>query len=65
MKKQLNKRIYFLVVSLLLTISSFAQEIPEEDDTRDVPIDNWIPFMVLLAIGLVYYYTTKRKTITE
>lgn len=64
MKKQFKQNIYFLVVSLLLTISSFAQENPN-DDVKDVPIDNWIPFMVVLAIGLVFYYTSKRKTITE
>ena len=72
MKKQFKQNIYFLIVSIFFTITSFAADgdpdaLPESfpGDTTDVPIDNWIPFMVVLAIGLVFYYTSKRKTITE
>lgn len=67
MKKQFKQKIYFLVVSLLLTISSYAED-PFNDDVIDpapVPIDNWIPFIVIIAIGLVFYYTSKRKASTN
>lgn len=69
MKKQFKQKMCFLIFSLLLTISSFAQEEGggDVDDlgTPATPIDNWIPIMIVIGIALVYYYTTKRKASTN
>ena len=57
--------VFFFVMPLLVK----ADDLDDGNGNGDVgdnpaaPIDNWIPFMILIAIALVFYYTSKRKAI--
>lgn len=66
-----------IVFSLLLTLGTFSSVLAEEgDDFSDpgfgfdndpgaAPINDWLPFLLLVGIALAFYYIHKRKTITN
>ena len=76
MKKHFSRIVVILYVSLLnfSIFRLYADDIPIDDDPSfpfqgdagqppQTPIDGWVPFMLLIAIGLVFYYTHKKKEV--
>ena len=71
MKKHISNLITTVYIFLfsLCTASLCAQEFdpgfPIGNDpgepAPETPIDGWVPFMLLVAIGLVFYYNYKNK----
>ena len=73
MKKHIHKIVTTVYIFLftLSTTGLYAQEFdpgfpigndPGEEPPQ-TPIDGWVPFMLVIAIGLVFYYTYKRKKV--
>ncbi|MEY4836126.1 MAG: hypothetical protein RI980_2246 [Bacteroidota bacterium] len=55
-----HKLICFLFMFLFDTINLFGQ--PDfDDDVEDVPINNYIPIIIILAIVIVYLFSKKKK----
>lgn len=58
-----------LVIFCLNSLTIFAQEATDfNDNVEDVPqapIDNWIPFAILLAIGFGYVMLNKKTSIAK
>lgn len=58
-----------LFIFCLNSLTIFAQEATDfNDDVEDVPqapIDNWIPFAILLAIGFGYVMLNKKTSIAK
>jgi hypothetical protein len=44
-------------------LSTFTLQAQESfpDDVNDVPIDDYLPLLFMAGIGLVYWFTRKRK----
>ena len=64
-----NKTILSVITLLLMSSTIFAQD---EDpggigggDPGTAPISDWIPLMLLVAIGLLFFYTRKKTRITQ
>ena len=61
-----NKTFLFTISALLWSLIIFAQDpgLPAEDPGAPAaPIDNWVPFMIVVGIVLLCYYTRKMKQI--
>ena len=53
---------YAIVIALLQIQSISAQQAPVfDDDVQDVPINDWILPMMLLGVGIVFFYLKKRQ----
>ena len=52
---------YAIVIALLQIQSVFAQAPVFDDDVQDVPINDWILPMMLLGVGIVFFYLKKRQ----
>ena len=52
---------YAIVIALLQIQSIFAQAPVFDDDVQDVPINDWILPMILLGVGIVFFYIKKRQ----
>ncbi|WP_353085415.1 hypothetical protein [Flavobacterium sp.] len=52
---------YAIVIALLQIESIFAQAPVFDDDVQDVPINDWILPMMLLGVGVVFFYLKKRQ----
>ena len=53
---------YAIVIALLQIQSIFAQApVFDDDDVQDVPINDWILPMMLLGVGIVFFYLKKRQ----
>jgi hypothetical protein len=52
---------YAIVIALLQIQSIFAQAPVFDDDVQDVPINDWILPMMLLGVGIVFFYLKKRQ----
>ena len=52
---------YAIVIALLQIQSIFAQAPVFDDDVQDVPINDWILPMMLLGVGIVFFYLQKRQ----
>ena len=52
---------YAIVIALLQIQSIFAQAPVFDDDVQDVPINDWILPMMLLGVGVVFFYLKKRQ----
>lgn len=52
---------YAIVIALLQIESIFAQAPVFDDDVQDVPINDWILPMMLLGVGIVFFYLKKKK----
>ena len=52
---------YAIVIALLQIQSVFAQAPVFDDDVQDVPINDWILPMILLGVGIVFFYIKKRQ----
>ncbi|RAR47214.1 hypothetical protein [Flavobacterium lacus] len=73
MKKHISNQITTIYVFLfsLSTISLYADDFdpgfPIGNDPGQeapaTPIDGWVPFMLVVAIGLLFYYNHKTKSI--
>ena len=50
-----------IVIALLQIQSIFAQAPVFDDDVQDVPINDWILPMMLLGVGIVFFYLKKRQ----
>ena len=51
------------IYSIALVLSTFTLQAQESfpDDVNDVPIDDYLPLLFMAGIGLVYWFTRKRK----
>lgn len=64
-----NKSSLFILTFILCSQTIFAQSGEDDpgglngDPGSAVPIDNWIPAIILLAIATVFYYTHKKQSI--
>jgi hypothetical protein len=47
---------------VLVTLTLQAQE-PFQDDTQDVPVDDYLPLLFITAIGIAYWLIHKRKLV--
>ncbi len=67
MKKSNHSAIRYQFILVLLFLVQFAQAQPTFDDGDDVndaapaPIDDWILPMMLLGVGIVFFYLKKRQ----
>jgi hypothetical protein len=52
---------YAIVIALLQIESIFAQAPVFDDDVQDVPINDWVLPMMLLGVGIVFFYLKKKK----
>ena len=52
---------YAIVIALLQIQSIFAQAPVFDDDVQDVPINDWVLPMMLLGVGIVFFYLKKRQ----
>ena len=52
---------YAIIIALLQIQSIFAQAPVFDDDVQDVPINDWILPMMLLGVGIVFFYLKKRQ----
>ena len=62
-----NKAGLLVLTFLLMTSNIFAQDDPgglDEGDPGAAPISDWVPLMLLVAIGLLIFYTRKKTRIT-
>jgi len=63
-----NKTILSVLTLVLMSSTVFAQD---EDpgglggDPGVAPISDWVPLMLIVAIGLLFFYTRKKTSITE
>lgn len=68
MQKIIKNKIFLLIITLLtFNASMFAQDdpgLPTEQDPGAVPIDSYIPF-VILAIVLLCYICYKKQIIKQ
>lgn len=53
---------YAIVIALLQIQSIFAQAPVFDDDVQDVPINDWVLPMMLLGVGIVFFYLKKKAT---
>mgnify|MGYP000394934850 CR=1 FL=1 len=65
MKKQTT--FFAVLLALLVTVSTYAQDLPEfEDDVVDnpvAPIDDYLPLALLTAVGLGWVLLRKKNII--
>jgi len=65
MKRRINK-IYFTLVFLVYAIVPMrAQEIFEDDDVHDAPIDDYLPLLFLVALVLGYFFLKNNFVATK
>ena len=55
-----HKFICFLFLFLFNTINLFGQP-GFDDDVDDVPINNYIPFIIIFTIVIVYLFSKRKK----
>jgi hypothetical protein len=55
-------KIIYSIALVLVTFTLQAQE-PFQDDTQDVPVDNYLPLLFITAIGIAYWLIHKRKLV--
>ncbi|RAR47211.1 hypothetical protein [Flavobacterium lacus] len=73
MKKYISNQITTVYIFLfsLSTISLYADDFgpgfPIGNDPGEeapaTPIDGWVPFMLVIALGLLFYYTHKKNEV--
>jgi hypothetical protein len=55
-------KIIYSIALVLVTFTLQAQE-PFQDDTQDVPVDDYLPLLFITAIGIAYWLIHKRKLV--
>jgi hypothetical protein len=55
-------KIIYSIALVLVTLTLQAQE-PFQDDTQDVPVDDYLPLLFITAIGIAYWLIHKRKLV--
>lgn len=64
-------KINLVIIALLLWTNVLLAQDPGDpgdlggDPGAAAPIDNWIPLMLLIGIGIVFYRTYKKKSVTN
>ena len=53
-------KIIYSIALVLVTFSLQAQE-TFPDDTQDVPVNDYIPLLVIAGIGLAYWFFKKKQ----
>jgi len=53
-------KIKYSLALVLFSVTLQAQE-TFPDDVQDVPVDDYLPLLFMAGIGLVYWFTRKRK----
>ena len=53
-------KIIYIIALVLVTFSLQAQE-TFPDDTQDVPVNDYIPLLVIAGIGLAYWFFKKKQ----
>jgi len=53
-------KIKYSLALVLFSVTLQAQE-TFPDDVQDVPINDYLPLLFMAGIGLVYWFTRKRK----
>ncbi len=57
--KNTRKKIYSLALVLVSGLLQAQETFP--DDTQDVPVNDYLPFLFIAGIGLAYWLIRKRK----
>jgi hypothetical protein len=57
---KITTKIKYSLALVLFSVTLQAQE-TFPDDTQDVPVDDYLPLLFMAGIGLVYWFTRKRK----
>lgn len=61
-KMKNRTKIQYAIVIALLQIQSISAQAPVfNDDVQDVPINDWVLPMMLLGVGIVFFYLKKRQ----
>ena len=56
------RNLKYQITLVLVFVLQFAQAQPTfNDDTQDVPVDNWVVTMLIAGIGIGYYFILKKK----
>jgi hypothetical protein len=55
-------KIIYSIALVLVTFTLQAQE-PFQDDTQDVPVDDYLPLLFITAIAIAYWLIHKRKLV--
>jgi hypothetical protein len=56
------KNLKYQITLVLVFVLQFAQAQPTfNDDTQDVPVDDWVVPMLIAGIGIGYYFILKKK----
>ena len=66
-------KINLVIIALFLWSNVLLAQDPGEDPgdfggdpgAPAAPIDNWIPLLLLIGIGIVFYLTYKKKSVTN
>ncbi|WP_396137214.1 hypothetical protein [Flavobacterium sp.] len=61
-KMKNTAKIIYSIALVLVTFTLQAQE-PFQDDTQDVPVDDYLPLLFITAIGIAYWLIHKRKLV--
>lgn len=61
MMKNITKIKYSLALVLFTVTLQAQQSFP--DDVQDVPVDDYLPFLFITAIGIAYWLIHKRKLV--
>jgi hypothetical protein len=57
---KITTKIKYSLALVLFSVTLQAQE-TFPDDVQDVPINDYLPLLFMAGIGLVYWFTRKRK----
>lgn len=63
-----NKIILFLITFTLWSTVAFADDDPggiDGDPGTPAPINQWIPMLIIVGIAIVFFYTYKKKAISN
>jgi len=56
------RNLKYQITLVLVFVLQFAQAQPTfNDDTQDVPVDDWVVPMLIAGIGIGYYFILKKK----
>jgi hypothetical protein len=58
------KNLKYQITLVLVFVLQFAQAQPTfNDDTQDVPVDDYLPLLFITAIAIAYWLIHKRKLV--
>ena len=76
MKNQFINKVNVFILTIVFSSTALLAQEPTGDDPGlpgggdpggdpAVSVDNWIPFLLILGICIIFYYTQKKKSITN